>query len=82
MDQRIGVQIIQRALRAPISTIAKNAGAEGAVVVGNLTKEGTPVERAHNAQEDTYEYVDMFAAGIIDPTKVRRSHRSDHELIV
>merc|ERR1712070_750869 len=37
MDQRIGVQIIQRALRAPISTIAKNAGAEGAVVVGNLT---------------------------------------------
>ena len=39
------------------------------------------MERAYNAQEDTYEYVDMFAAGIIDPTKVRRSHRSDHELI-
>eukprot|EP00814_Leptocylindrus_danicus_P019495 CAMPEP_0116026472 /NCGR_PEP_ID=MMETSP0321-20121206/13875_1 /TAXON_ID=163516 /ORGANISM="Leptocylindrus danicus var. danicus, Strain B650" /LENGTH=576 /DNA_ID=CAMNT_0003499285 /DNA_START=74 /DNA_END=1804 /DNA_ORIENTATION=- len=71
MDQRIGVQIIQRALRAPISTIAKNAGAEGAVVVGNLTKEGTPVEQGYNAQEDTY--VDMFAAGIIDPTKVTRT---------
>ena len=69
MDQRIGVQIIQRALRAPISTIAKNAGAEGAVVVGNLIKEGVPVEQGYNAQEDTY--VDMFAAGIIDPTKVR-----------
>lgn len=71
MDQRIGVQIIQRALRAPISTIAKNAGAEGAVVVGNLIKEGVPVEQGYNAQEDTY--VDMFAAGIIDPTKVTRT---------
>ena len=80
MDQRIGVQIIQRALRAPISTIAKNAGVEGAVIVGNLTKEGTPVEQGYNAQEDTY--VDMFAAGIIDPTKVRRSYRSDHESVV
>ena len=80
MDQRIGVQIIQRALRAPISTIAKNAGAEYAVVVGNLTKEGTPVEQGYNVQEDTY--VDMFAASIVDPAKVRRSHRSDHESII
>ena len=53
MDQRIGVQIIQRALRPPISTITKNAGTEDAVVVGNLTKEGTPVERGYKAQEDT-----------------------------
>merc|ERR1712165_154611 len=39
MDQRIGVEIIQRALRAPISTIAMNAGEEGAVIVGELTKD-------------------------------------------
>merc|ERR1712070_272402 len=38
MDQRIGVEIIQRALKAPISTIAKNAGVEGALVVGKLTE--------------------------------------------
>jgi len=75
MDQRIGVQIIQRALRAPISTIAKNAGAEGAVVVGILTKEGNPVDQGYNAQEDIY--VDMFAAGVIDPTKVTRTGIED-----
>uniref|UniRef100_A0A7S2A4U9 Uncharacterized protein n=1 Tax=Ditylum brightwellii TaxID=49249 RepID=A0A7S2A4U9_9STRA len=71
MDQRIGVEIIQRALRAPISTIVSNAGEEGAVVCGELTKAGVPVELGYNAQ--TGEYVDMFAAGIIDPTKVTRT---------
>merc|ERR1712127_469673 len=71
MDQRIGVQIIQRALRAPISTIAKNAGKEGALVVGKLTEADTPIEQGYNAQDDIY--VDMFEAGIIDPTKVTRT---------
>jgi len=71
MDQRIGVEIIQRALKAPISTIAKNAGEEGAVIVGELTKEGTPVELGFDAQNG--EYIDMFQAGIIDPTKVTRT---------
>ena len=42
MDQRIGVEIIQRALRAPLSTIVKNAGEEGAVVCGELTKSWCP----------------------------------------
>merc|ERR1712070_1359546 len=68
MDQRIGVEIIQRALRAPISTIADNAGAEGAVICGDLIKEGVEVEQGYDAQND--KYVDMFKAGIIDPTKV------------
>jgi chaperonin GroEL len=71
MDQKIGVQIIQRALRAPLSTIAKNAGEEGAVVCGKLTEEGTDVAMGFDAQNGTY--VDMFKAGIIDPTKVTRT---------
>eukprot|EP00551_Chaetoceros_affinis_P011523 CAMPEP_0203684870 /NCGR_PEP_ID=MMETSP0090-20130426/48256_1 /ASSEMBLY_ACC=CAM_ASM_001088 /TAXON_ID=426623 /ORGANISM="Chaetoceros affinis, Strain CCMP159" /LENGTH=574 /DNA_ID=CAMNT_0050554051 /DNA_START=143 /DNA_END=1867 /DNA_ORIENTATION=- len=71
MDQRIGVEIIQRALRAPISTIAMNAGEEGAVVVGELIKDGVKVETGFDAQNA--EYKDMFEAGIIDPTKVTRT---------
>jgi len=43
MDQQIGVEIIERALRAPISTIVKNAGGEGAVVCGYLSSQGPPV---------------------------------------
>merc|ERR1711966_63890 len=50
LDQRIGVEIIERALRAPLSTIVNNAGEEGAVVVGELIKEGVPVEQGYNAQ--------------------------------
>ena len=71
MDQRIGVEIIQRALKAPISTIAMNAGEEGAVVVGELTKEGVKVEMGFDAQNSVY--CDMYEAGIIDPTKVTRT---------
>mmetsp|Transcript_11400 Transcript_11400/g.16577 ORF Transcript_11400/g.16577 Transcript_11400/m.16577 type:complete len:588 (-) Transcript_11400:56-1819(-) len=71
MDQRIGVEIIQRALRAPISTIVSNAGEEGAVVCGDLLKDDVPIERGYDAQNG--EYVDMYAAGIIDPTKVPRT---------
>eukprot|EP00519_Triparma_laevis_P008109 CAMPEP_0182505294 /NCGR_PEP_ID=MMETSP1321-20130603/18945_1 /TAXON_ID=91990 /ORGANISM="Bolidomonas sp., Strain RCC1657" /LENGTH=556 /DNA_ID=CAMNT_0024710811 /DNA_START=95 /DNA_END=1765 /DNA_ORIENTATION=+ len=71
MDQRIGVEIIERALRAPISQIAANAGAEGAVVCGELVKEGVGVEMGYDAQND--KYVDMYEAGIIDPAKVTRT---------
>ena len=71
MDQRIGVEIIQRALKAPCATIAKNAGAEGAVVCGDLTKPGTPIEMGYDAQNNVY--VNMYEAGIIDPTKVTRT---------
>merc|ERR1712150_75234 len=70
-DQRIGVEIIQRALRAPITTIAANAGEEGSVVVGELTKKDVKVEMGFDAQNGVY--VDMFEAGIIDPTKVTRT---------
>jgi len=71
MDQRIGVQIIQRALRAPISAIAMNAGEEGAVVVGELIKKDVPISKGFDAQNGVY--VDMIEAGIIDPTKVTRT---------
>jgi chaperonin GroEL len=71
MDQKIGVQIIQRALRAPLSTIAKNAGAEGAVICGELTKPGVKVSWGFDAQNG--EYVDLVEKGIIDPTKVTRT---------
>jgi chaperonin GroEL len=71
MDQRIGVEIIQRALRAPLSTIVKNAGEEGAVVCGELSKPDVPIERGFDAQNGVY--CDMFEAGIIDPTKVTRT---------
>ena len=71
MDQRIGVEIIQRALKAPLSTIVMNAGEEGAVVCGELTKREVPVERGYDAQNS--EYVDMFDKGIIDPAKVTKT---------
>lgn len=71
MDQRIGVDIIKRALKAPLSTIAANAGEEGAVVCGELTKPDTDIAMGFNAQDGIY--TDMFEAGIIDPTKVTRT---------
>jgi chaperonin GroEL len=71
MDQRIGVEIIQRALRAPITQIVTNAGGEGAVVCGDLSKEGVAIEMGYDAQNAVY--LDMYAAGIIDPTKVCRT---------
>merc|ERR1712183_239150 len=71
MDQRIGVEIIEKALRAPLSTIAMNSGEEGAVVCGELMKEDTPVETGFDAQNGVY--TNMYEAGIIDPTKVTRT---------
>merc|ERR1712176_1511666 len=68
---RIGVEIIQKALKAPLSTIAMNAGEEGAVVCGELMKPDTPVETGFDAQNGVY--CNMFDAGIIDPTKVTRT---------
>jgi chaperonin GroEL len=71
MDQRIGVEIIQRALKAPMSQIVKNAGKEGAVVCGKLTEPGVAISLGYDAQND--QYVDMFEMGIIDPTIVTKT---------
>lgn len=71
MDQQIGVRIIQRALKAPLTAIAANAGEEGAVICGELIKPGVAISWGFDAQNG--KYVDLVAAGIIDPTKVTRT---------
>ncbi|CAL0316779.1 unnamed protein product [Lupinus luteus] len=69
-DQKIGVQIIQNALKTPVHTIASNAGVEGAVVVGKLLEQNDP-DLGYDAAKG--EYVDMVKSGIIDPLKVIRT---------
>src|SRR5437870_4579929 len=69
-DQKIGVEIVRRALEEPIRIIVQNAGAEDAIVVGKV-KESAKLNYGYNAQTDEYE--DLVAAGVIDPTKVTRT---------
>ncbi len=73
-DQQVGINIVRRALEAPVRQIAENAGAEGSVVVGKLTDKGDH-NYGYNAQ--TGEYVDMVKSGIIDPAKVVRTALQD-----
>jgi chaperonin GroEL len=73
-DQKVGVEIVRNALKAPVRQIAENAGAEGAIVVGKLLENGE-VNWGFDAQSN--EYKDMFKAGIIDPTKVVRTALQD-----
>jgi chaperonin GroEL len=68
LDQTTGVQIVKLALESPLRTIVANAGGEGSVVV-NRVKNGKD-DYGYNAREDKFE--PLFAAGIIDPTKVTR----------
>ena len=68
-DEATGVKIIRRALEEPVRMIAINAGLEGSIIVEQLKTK--PVGIGFNAL--TEEYVDMVAAGIVDPTKVTRS---------
>ena len=69
-DAKTGVQIVLKALEAPIKQIAKNAGLEGSVIVENINRENK-VGYGFNALNE--EYTDMISAGIVDPTKVTRS---------
>jgi chaperonin GroEL len=73
-DQRVGIDIVRRALQTPVRQIAENAGAEGSVVVGKLS-EKRDLTRGYDAQGG--KYVDMLKAGIIDPTKVVRTALQD-----
>jgi chaperonin GroEL len=68
-DFRIGVNIIKRALEQPLRTLCENAGLEGSVVVESVKKE----KKYTGFDVDKEQMVDMFEAGIIDPTKVARS---------
>ena len=67
-DEQTGVQIIHRAIEAPLRTIVENSGGEGSVVVSKVL-EGK-ANHGYNAKDGTY--VDMLKAGIIDPKKVTR----------
>src|SRR5471030_2297534 len=69
-DQKVGVEIVRRALQAPVRQIADNAGFDGAVVAGHMLDQ-KDVNYGFNAQKS--EYVNMIKAGVIDPTKVVRS---------
>ncbi len=69
-DQRLGIDIMRRAIEAPVRQIAENAGAEGSIIVGKL-REKTDFAWGWNAQ--TGEYGDLYRQGVIDPTKVVRT---------
>lgn len=69
-DEKTGMQIVLKALEAPLRQIAANAGLEGSVIVENV-KRANKIGYGFNAK--TEEYTDMIEAGIVDPTKVTRS---------
>ncbi len=73
-DQRVGVDIVRRALQVPARQIAINAGADGSIVVGKIM-EKKDASFGFNAQ--TGDYVDLVKSGIIDPTKVVRTALQD-----
>ena len=73
-DQQVGIDIVRRSLQAPLRQIVENAGVDGAVVAGKLL-ESSDKNRGFDAQEE--KYVDMFKAGIVDPTKVVRAALQD-----
>ncbi|THK39834.1 chaperonin GroEL [Ensifer sp. MPMI2T] len=73
-DQRVGVEIVRRAIEAPVRQIAENAGAEGSIVVGKL-REKPDFAYGWNAQ--TGEFGDLFDMGVIDPAKVVRAALQD-----
>jgi chaperonin GroEL len=69
-DEKIGVEIVRRALEEPIRMIVQNAGAEASIVVSRV-KESKDKNFGYNAATDAYE--DLVKAGVIDPTKVTRT---------
>jgi chaperonin GroEL len=68
-DQKVGIDIVRRALQAPARQIFANAGEDASVIVGKLLDKG---DATHGFDAQTGTYVDMVKAGIIDPTKVVR----------
>ena len=68
-DQKVGIDIVRRALQAPAKQIFANAGEDGSIIVGKLLEKGD-ANHGFDAQSGTY--VDMVKTGIIDPTKVVR----------
>jgi chaperonin GroEL len=73
-DQKTGVEIVRRAIEAPVRQIAENAGAEGSIIVGKL-REQSEFGWGWNAQTD--EFGDLYSQGVIDPAKVVRTALQD-----
>ncbi|MCV2894430.1 chaperonin GroEL [Lentibacter sp. XHP0401] len=73
-DQSVGINIVRKAVEAPLRQIAENAGVDGAVVAGKI-RESSDLKFGFNAQ--TEEYGDMFKFGVIDPAKVVRTALQD-----
>ena len=73
-DQRMGIDIVRRAIQAPARQIAINAGADGSVIVGKILENAT---YSHGWNVQTGEYTDLVKAGIIDPAKVVRTALQD-----
>jgi chaperonin GroEL len=73
-DQRVGVEIVRKALQTPLRQIAENAGEDGAVIAGKVLENGS---YTFGFDAQTGQYKDMVAAGIIDPTKVVRTALQD-----
>ncbi|PYO54761.1 MAG: chaperonin GroEL, partial [Candidatus Rokuibacteriota bacterium] len=73
-DEKVGAQIVRRALEEPIRNIVENAGLEGSVIVEKVKAEKVATEKVatRGFDAETLEFVDMIQAGIIDPTKVER----------
>jgi chaperonin GroEL len=68
-DQKVGIDIVRRALQSPARQIFENAGEDGSIIVGRLLEKG---DANHGFDARSGTYVDMVKAGIIDPTKVVR----------
>jgi chaperonin GroEL len=73
-DQRVGLEIVRRAVQAPLRQIAENAGEDGAVIAGKILENDT---YSFGFDAQTGEYKDLVQAGIIDPTKVVRTALQD-----
>ncbi len=73
-DQRVGVEIVRKALQAPVRQIAENAGVEGSIVVGKMLDK-KDANYGYNAATDKFE--DLVKAGVIDPVKVVRTALQD-----
>ena len=73
-DEQVGIEIVRKAIQAPLKQIAQNAGKDGAVIAGEVLRSSEWVF-GYDAQLD--EYKDLVAAGIIDPTKVVRTALQD-----
>jgi chaperonin GroEL len=73
-DQKLGIEIVRKAVQAPLRQIAENAGEDGAVISGKVLENS---EYTYGFDAQTAEFKDMVGAGIIDPTKVVRTALQD-----